>query len=121
SRETGGRAPRGHLCYPGSTMAKADVGARASAPHRRPGATEKISVSIDRSDLRALRRRAKKLYGGNLSAAVAAGVRRIREEEGREALVAWLGDAAATTEQEREAIRAEWRGQPVRRRRARAA
>jgi hypothetical protein len=76
----------------------------------RPGRTEKISVSIDRSDLLALRRRAKKLYGGNLSAAIAEAARRIREEEGREALVAWLGDSAATTPEERAAIRAEWRG-----------
>ena len=86
----------------------------------RPGRTEKISVSIDRSDLLALRRRAKKLYGGNLSAAIAEAARRIREEEGREALVGWLGDAAAATPEEREAIRAEWRrGSPERPRRRR--
>jgi len=85
----------------------------------RPGRTEKVSVSLDRSDLVVLRRRAKKLYGGNLSAAIAEAARRIREEEGREALVAWLGDAAETTPEEREAIRAEWRGEaPKRRRRA---
>jgi hypothetical protein len=75
----------------------------------RPGRTAKISVSIDRSDLLALRRRAKKLYGGNLSAAIAEAARRIREEEGREALVGWLGDCAETTPEERAAIRAEWR------------
>ena len=66
-----------------------------------------------------LRRRAKKLYGGNLSAAIAEAAKRIREEEGREALVAWLGDAAKTTPAESEAIRAEWQGEaPKRRRRA---
>jgi hypothetical protein len=86
----------------------------------RPGRTEKISVSIERSDLLALRRRAKKLYGGNLSAAIAEAARRIREEEGREALVAWLGDAAAATPEERDAIRAEWRGEAARRGRRRA-
>lgn len=84
----------------------------------RPGRTEKISVSIERSDLLALRRRAKKLYGGNLSAAIAEAARRIREEEGREALVAWLGDSAETTPEERAAIRGEWRAEaPARRRR----
>jgi hypothetical protein len=92
-----------------------------SAPPSRPGRTEKISVSLDRSDVAALRKRAKKLYGGNLSAAVAEGARRIREEEGREALVAWLGQAAATTPDEREAIRAEWGGEAPKRRRPRAA
>ena len=64
-----------------------------------------------------LRRRAKKLYGGNLSAAVAEAARRIREEEGREALVAWLGAAAEATPEEREATRAEWRGETPKRRR----
>jgi hypothetical protein len=69
------------------------MAARDSSPRSR---TEKISVSIDRSDLLVLRRRAKELYGGNLSAALAEAVARIREEEGREALVAWLGDACAS-------------------------
>ena len=92
---------------------------KRSAPRPRAGRTEKISVSLDRADLGALRRRAKKLYGGNLSAAVAEGVRRIREEEGREALVAWLGGAAEATPEERDAIRAEWPApSPKRRRRA---
>jgi hypothetical protein len=86
----------------------------------RPGRTEKISVSIGRSDLLVLRRRAKKLYGGNLSAAIAEAAGRIREEEGREALITWLGDASITTTPEREAIRAEWQGKRPRRRRRRA-
>jgi hypothetical protein len=95
---------------------------RARAPiSSRPGRTEKISVSLDRSDVEALRKRAKKLYGGNLSAAIAEGARRIREEEGREALVAWLGQAAAITPEERDAIRAEWGALPSKRRRPRAA
>lgn len=87
----------------------------------RPGRTEKISVSLDRSDVHALRRRAKKLYNGNLSAAIAEGARRIREEEGREALLAWLGRTADATPEEREAIRAEWSGEQPKRRRTRAA
>jgi hypothetical protein len=70
-----------------------------------------------------VRKRARRLYGGNLSAVIAEGVRRVREEEGREALVAWLGAAGNTTPAEREALRAEWRAAsaPVRRRRRRAA
>jgi hypothetical protein len=78
-------------------------------------------VSLDRSDVLTLRRRAAKLYGGNLSAAVAEGARRIREEEGREALVDWLGKAAEATPEERESILAEWRGEAPKRRRPRAA
>ena len=105
----------GLLCYPGSTMVK------PKRPAARTGQTEKISVSIDRADLPMLRKRARRLYEGNLSAVIAEGVRRIREEEGREALVAWLGDAGAATPEEREAIRAEWQAAPSRRRRSRAA
>ena len=78
-------------------------------------------MSLDSEDVRALRRRAEMLYGGNLSAAVAEAARRIREEEGREALVAWLGPAAEMTPEEAEAIEAEWRGEAPKRRRRRAA
>ena len=74
----------------------------------RAGTTDKISISIDRADLAVLRRRARRLYRGNLSAVVAEGVRRIREEEGREALVAWLGDAGDASAAVRDALRSEW-------------
>lgn len=90
-------------------------------PQQRAGRTDKVSISFDRSDLRLLRKRARRLYGGNLSAVVAEGVRRIRENEGREALVAWLGDLADATPEQRESIRAEWRGDSIRRRRRRTA
>lgn len=95
--------------------------ARAGGAILRPGRTEKVSVSLDKADLRALRRRAEKLYGGNLSAAIAEGARRIREEEGREALLAWLGDSARGSDAEMEAVRAEWHGVTPRARRRRAA
>lgn len=92
----------------------------ARAP--RAGNTDKVSVSIDRADLRLLRKRAKRLYDGNLSAVIAEGVRRIREEEGREALVEWLGGAADMTEAEAVDIRSEWQPPPKKaRRRGRAA
>lgn len=77
---------------------------------RRPGRTEKISVSLDRADVSLLQKRAKRLYGGNLSAAIADGVQRVKEEEGREALVGWLGEAASLTSEQRDSIRAEWHG-----------
>src|SRR5260370_40366038 len=78
-----------NVCYPGSIMPRKSEGtARAAVSTVRVGRTEKISVSLERSDLQALRRRAKRLYGGNVSAAIAEGARRIREEEGREKHVA---------------------------------
>jgi hypothetical protein len=99
---------------------KNDSVARTSTSAPRGGRTEKISVSLDRGDLDALRRRAKRLFGGNVSAAIAEGARRIREEEGRERLVAWLGSVGETTPEQRDEIRAEWAGGPVRPRARRA-
>jgi hypothetical protein len=82
----------------------------------------KISVSLDPADLAAVRRRARRFHGGSVSAALAEGVRRLREEEGREALVTWLGGAGRTTAEERESIRAAWRSEfPTRRRRSKIA
>jgi hypothetical protein len=96
--------------------------ASSSRSSARAGTTDKVSVSIDRADLAVLRKRARRLYRGNLSAVVAEGIRRIREEEGREALVAWLGDAGEASTEERNLLRAEWKDEtrPRRTRRARS-
>jgi hypothetical protein len=84
-----------------------------SAKAHRAGTTEKISISIDVADLAVLRRRARKLYRGNLSAAVGEGVLHIREQEGREGLVRWLGKAGEATDAERARLRAEQQVEPV--------
>lgn len=107
----------GKLCYPGRTMPVAKR--TANRPTRRAGRTEKVSISLNRADVSLLQKRARRLYGGNLSAVIADGVQRVREEEGREALVAWLGAAGHLTAEQRESIRAEWRGAPTRPRRRR--
>ena len=96
------------MCYLGSIMKHGEA---------RAGQTEKVSVSIDRGDLVLLRKRARRLHRGNLSAVIAEGVRRVREEEGRDALVRWLGDAGDAPEPERAAMRDEWRTPPPSRRR----
>jgi hypothetical protein len=82
--------------------------------------TEKLSISLDRADLAVLRRHARIRHGGNLSAVIAEVARRLVEEEGRLALVAWLGDADRPTPAEREAILAEWTA-PITRKRRRSA
>lgn len=105
------------LCYHGGTMST--MARTATRGSRRSGRTGKISVSLDRADLALLRKRARRLYDGNLSAAIADGVQRVKEEEGREALVAWLGEAARLTSEQRDSIRAEWHGTPAPRRRRR--
>jgi hypothetical protein len=89
---------------------------------QRPGRTVKLSISMNSDDLTLLRKRAKRLSGGNLSAAISDMVRIAGEWEGREALANWLGEgreepsAAAMN-----AIRAEWRGaRRARKKRSRA-
>jgi hypothetical protein len=78
---------------------------------KRSGRTVKLSISIDRDDLEHLRKRAKRLSGGNVSAAITDMIRIAGQWEGRQALAKWLGEgreepsAAAMN-----AIRAEWRG-----------
>ena len=106
-------ARRRMLGYRGRTMTR-----------KRAGRTVKVSVSLDRQDVAALRRRARDSYGGNLSAAFADAARWIRQREARQRLVEMLGGptltaasaAAIDAEQERGA-----RDQPTKRRRTRAA
>lgn len=87
----------------------------------RAGKTEKISISLERAELAVVRRRARRLYDGNLSAVIAEGVRRVREEEAREEVVRWLGTTGNASNAARDAIRAEWRDEPKIKRKKRAA
>lgn len=80
-------------------------------PTRRKGQTDKVSVTVSAEDLKLLRARAKRLYRGNLSAAVADGVSRLREEEATHRLLERL-DAPALTDARYEELLGEWRGEP---------
>jgi len=91
---------------------------RVSGPTR-PGKTSKVSVSLEANDLLTLRERAVDTYGGNLSAAIAEGARRIREEQGREALASWIRETVKPSADDLERIRDEWRSNPPVRRRTR--
>jgi hypothetical protein len=78
---------------------------------KRAGRTVKLSISLDQHDLELLKKRAKRVSGGNISAAISETIHVAHEWEGREALATWLGDgreepSAATMD----SIRAEWRG-----------
>jgi hypothetical protein len=60
-------------CFPGASRARKqpDSGEQAHGGHAsRLGVTEKISISLSRSDLASLKKRAKRLYAGNVSAVV---------------------------------------------------
>ena len=90
--------------------------------NRRPGRTVKLSISVDYRDLELLKKRAKRLSGGNISAAIAEMIRFAREREGREALAAWLGeDRDEPSAEAMDAVRAEWQGTKRKNRRRRAA
>lgn len=64
----------------------------------RAGKTVKVSVSLDRDDLAALKRYARESHGGNLSAAFAEAARWIRQREAGRHLVDLLGGARLTPE-----------------------
>jgi hypothetical protein len=89
---------------------------------KRPGRTVKVSISIDERDFELLRRRAKRLSGGNVSAAITEMIHLAQEWEGREALAKWLGEGRGEPSADTmDAIRAEWHGRKRPRRRSRAA
>jgi hypothetical protein len=78
---------------------------------KRPGRTVKVSISIDRGDLELLKKRAKRVSGGNVSAAIADVIRVAKDWEGREALARWLGEGREEPSPEvMRAVRAEWQG-----------
>jgi hypothetical protein len=73
----------------------------------------RFSASIESDSLLVLKRRAKRLHGGNVSAVIAELAEWAREREGREALLDWLGPPPPTTEAERERIDEEIHGRRV--------
>ena len=88
---------------------------------KRAGVTEKVSASLNKADLAVLRKHAKRLHGGNVSAVFADLVTEIKRREAWERAVAWYGSPIVLSEQERNAIDDELLGRapsrPVRRRR----
>ena len=78
---------------------------------RRAGTTVKVSVSLNKEDVAALKRRARESYGGNLSAAFSEAARWIRQREARRRLIDKLG-GATLTEAALAAIDAEQAGGP---------
>lgn len=90
---------------------------------KRAGTTEKISISVRSSDLASLRKRAKRLYGGNVSAVIAELAADAALLEGMHDLVDRLGGLSLTDE-DRASLDQEWAGrtrpshEPSRRRKA---
>jgi hypothetical protein len=86
---------------------------------KRAGVTQKISVSLSRSDLASLKKRAKRLYAGNVSAVIAELAADAALLEGMHELVGWLG-GPSLTDRERNELDREWSG-PKRARKSRKA
>jgi len=74
---------------------------------KRAGVTEKISISVRRSDLASLRKRAKRLYDGNVSAVIAELAADAALLEGMHELVGHLG-GSTLTDRDRTELDAEW-------------
>lgn len=85
---------------------------------RRREPTGKVSITVGAEDLKLLRARAKRLHDGNLSAAVADGVRWLREEEATVRLLERLGAPPLSDGRYRE-ILAEWQTEKPPKKRAR--
>jgi hypothetical protein len=83
---------------------------------KRGGVTEKISVSLNRTDLASLRKRAKRLYDGNLSAVITELAADAALLEGMHELVGWLG-GPSLTDRDRRALDRDWAGRPSSRKR----
>jgi len=71
---------------------------------KRAGVTEKVSLSVNREDLAVLKKRAKRLHGGNVSAVFAELIAEIKRREAWERAVAWYGGPLELTDEERASI-----------------
>ena len=79
---------------------------------KRAGVTEKVSLSVNRADLAILKKRAKRLHGGNVSAVFADLIAEIKRREAWERAIAWYGEPIAVSDAERETIDRELLGEP---------
>lgn len=75
---------------------------------KRSGGTTNLSISLATEDAKLLKRRAKRIYGGNVSRVVADAIRYIAYEEGRDALIASFPRGTRPTASEADALDAAW-------------
>jgi hypothetical protein len=75
---------------------------------KRPGGTTHLSISLPTAEAKILKRRAKRVYGGNVSRVISDAIRYVAYEEGRDALIASFGDKGELTPAEARQLDAEW-------------
>jgi hypothetical protein len=84
---------------------------------KRASLTQKISISLSRADLASLKKRAKRVHAGNVSAVIAELAADAALLEGMHELVTWLG-GPTLVDQERAAIDLDWKGHAPTKKRA---
>ena len=75
---------------------------------KRPGGTTHLSISLPTEEAKILKRRAKRVYGGNVSRVVSDAIRYIAYEEGREVLIASFRGKGKATPAEAALLDALW-------------
>ncbi len=78
------------------------------AMKKRPGGTMHLSISLPTEEVKLLKRRAKRVYRGNVSRVISDAIRYITYEEGRDALIASFGDKGRPTPEEARQLDREW-------------
>jgi hypothetical protein len=76
--------------------------------NKRPGGTVHLSISLPADEAKVLKRRAKRVHGGNVSRVVSDAIRYIAYEEGRDALIASFGGKGKPTPAEAARLDEAW-------------
>jgi hypothetical protein len=75
---------------------------------KRPGGTAHLSISLPKEEAKILKRRAKRIYGGNVSRVISDAIRYVAYEEGRDALIASFGRTGKPTPAEAQRLDVEF-------------
>ena len=75
---------------------------------KRPGGTIHLSISLPTEEAKVLKRRAKRVYGGNVSRVVSDAIRYIAYEEGRDILIDSFRGKGRPTPEEARRLDEEW-------------
>ena len=75
---------------------------------KRLGGTTHLSISIPSEEAKILKRRAGRVYGGNVSRVISDAIRYVAYEEGRDALIASFRGRGAPTPADARRFDAEW-------------
>jgi hypothetical protein len=75
---------------------------------KRSGGTTHLSISLPTAEAALLKRRAKRVHGGNVSRVISDAMRYVAYEEARDALIASFGKKSRPTAKEARQLDEEW-------------